>query len=83
MWLAGAAPSGGALREAHIQITVRGDTASVIAWYRFAGTRDSLRFRATRPAGQTMIFQGVAGAAGLRAARRAVRRHRSRAPRCD
>ena len=57
--------AGGALREAHIQITGHADTASVIAWYRFAGTRDSLRFRATRPAGQTLIFQGVAGAAGF------------------
>ena len=64
LWLCLAA--GGALREAHIQITVHADTASVIAWYRFAGTRDSLRFRATRPAGQTLIFQGVAGAAGFR-----------------
>ena len=43
-----------------------GDTASVIAWYRFTGTGDSLRFTAARPAGQTLVFQGVAGAAGFR-----------------
>lgn len=66
VWLAGAAPSGGALPEANIQIAVSGDTASVIAWYRFMGTRDSLRFTAARPAGQALVFQGVAGAAGFR-----------------
>jgi hypothetical protein len=66
VWLAGAASSGGTLDEAHIQIAVRGDTASVIAWYRFAGTGGSLRLGATRPAGQTLIFQGVDDAIDFR-----------------
>ncbi len=56
----------GTLEEARIQITVHGDTTWVIAWYRCTGTGDSLRLRATRPAGQTLVFQGVAGAAAFR-----------------
>jgi len=66
VWLVWAASSGGTLDEAHIQVTVSGDTAWVIAWYRFAGTGDSLRLNATRPAGQTLIFQGVDGAIDFR-----------------
>ena len=64
--LAAPSPPGSALREARIQITVRGDTAAVIAWYRFTGAEDSLAFDARRPAGETLAFQGVAGAAGFR-----------------
>jgi hypothetical protein len=66
LWLVLAAAARGALHEAHIQITVSGDTASVIAWYRFMGIGDSLRFRATHPARQTLVFQGVSGVAGFR-----------------
>ena len=52
VWLAGTASSCGALHEAHIQMAVSGDTASVIAWYRVTGPGDSLRFTAARPAGR-------------------------------
>lgn len=66
LWLSSAAAAGGRLEEARIQIAVSGDTAWVIAWYRFAGAGDSLSLTTRRPAGQTLIFQGVAGASGFR-----------------
>jgi hypothetical protein len=71
-WLLWMAPVGlapayqGSLAEARIQITVSGDTARVIAWYRFAGTADSLRLAAFRPQRQALVFHGVAGAAQFR-----------------
>jgi hypothetical protein len=67
LWLAGVVGSGGGrLDEARIQITVSGDTAWVIAWYRFSGTSDSIHLAGTRPAGQTLVFQGVDGAIDFR-----------------
>jgi hypothetical protein len=71
-WLLWTTPVGvvpasqGSLTEARIQIMVSGDTARVIAWYRFAGTADSLRLEAFRPKRQTLVLHGVAGAAQFR-----------------